>query len=124
MGSWESVVECERFPGRALRLRQCLEGVKFTAECPHCVVIGKSGPAEGIIGLNIDGPLIEPAGVFIGSDDPELVATQVGVVSFGFDIPGVGVRRRPTVQASGNGSGGIVGQHSNIVGVAVVAFSP
>ena len=124
MGSWETVVEFDRFPGRGFRLRQRLAGINFTAECPHCVIVGKPGPAKGIIGLNLDGLLVVPAGIFISSDDPIVVATQVGVVSFRIDVAGDGVRRRCTVQASSDGSGGIVGQRSNIVGVAVVAFGP
>jgi hypothetical protein len=93
MGSRETIIEFDRLPGRSFGLRQNPEGIKYTVECPYGVIIGKPGPTKGIIGLNIDGPLEVPAGIFISSDDPKVVATQVGVVSVRFDVASVGVRR-------------------------------
>ena len=94
MGSWETIVELDCLASRSFCLRQCLTGIEFTQDCPLCVIVGKPGPAKGIVGLNIDSLLVVPASFFISSDGPGVVATQVGVVSFRFDVRGIGVRRR------------------------------
>src|SRR6201998_3144171 len=65
MSSGGTVIELYRLAGCSFSLRQRLEGINFTAECHHCVIIGKPGPAKCIIGLNIDGLLVVPAGIFI-----------------------------------------------------------
>ena len=94
MGSWDTVIEFDRFPGRGFRPLQSLGGINFTRDCSACIIIGKPGPAKSIVGLNLDGLLVVAAGIFISSDDLGVVTTQVSVVSFRFVVAGVAVRRR------------------------------
>jgi hypothetical protein len=89
MGSWDTVIEFDRFPGRGFRRRQRLEGINFTPDCLHCVTIGKPGPAKRIVGLNLDGLLVVPAGIFISSDDPRVALrlNQRPRKTLGFETP-------------------------------------
>ena len=94
MSSWETIVEFQRLPGCGFCLQQRLTGIAITHDCPLCVIVGEPRPTKGVIGLKIDSLLVVPAGIFISSDDPIVVATQIGIVSFRIDVASAGVRCR------------------------------
>ena len=77
--------------------RRRLTGIEIHPNCPLRVIVGETRPTEGIIGLKIDGLPVIPAGIFISTDDPIVVATQIGILaSFRIDVASAGMRRRRT----------------------------